>query len=88
MADSFAQHASGLNSPARNGTEITPDDGTDLANVSRGVWIGGAGNLEVLLQGDSASVTIQNIAAGTLLPICAKRIYSTGTTATAIVALR
>lgn len=88
MADAFAQHGTGLNSPARRGVEITPDDGNDLAEVSRGLWIGGAGNLEVLLQGDSAAVTISNIAAGTLLPICAKRIYATGTTATSIVALR
>ena len=88
MADAFAQHGTGLHSPGRNGTEITPDDNNDLANVSRALWIGGAGTLEVLLQGDSAAVTIVGIAAGTLLPICAKRIYSTGTTATSIVALR
>lgn len=88
MADDYSSAQSGLDSPARKGVEITPDDNNDLAYVSRAVWVGGVGNLEVTLEGDSSSITIQAIPAGTWLPIRAKRIYSTGTTATLIVALR
>lgn len=87
MPDRFDKHNEGLQSPASRGVVITPNDGADLATNSRAIWIGGAGNLTVLLAGDTASVLISSIPAGTLLPIRAKRIYSTGTTATLIVAL-
>lgn len=68
------------------GAVITPNDGADIANVSIAVWIGGAGNLNVDLA-DGGTVLFSGIPAGTLLPIRAKRVRSTSTTATLIVAL-
>lgn len=72
--------------PARQAFVVTPDNATDLKNTTRGVWVGGAGNLNVdMANGDT--VLFSGIAAGTFLPIQVKRIRSTSTTATLIVAL-
>ena len=84
MADNFATLLSGLESPARNAMEITPHDTNDLALVTRGIYVGGAGNLKVeTANGDV--VTFVGLAAGMIHPIMCKQVYSTGTTATSIV---
>ena len=87
MPDPYALSGSGLTAPANNGVAITPDDATDLATIPRGLWIGGAGDLAVILKGDTVAVTLVGVPAGTLLPIRAARVKVTGTTATSIVAL-
>lgn len=86
MADNFSSYQSGLNSPAAYGAAVTPDDNNDLATSSRMLWVGGAGNIALVTVRGSA-VTLSNVPAGTLLPIRAARIKSTGTTATNMVAL-
>lgn len=74
--------------PARNAFVVTPADGADLVGNSctRGVWVGGAGNLNVDMANGS-TVLFSGIPAGTFIPIQVKRIRSTSTTATLIVAL-
>lgn len=74
-------------SPASKLVLITPAD-SPLATVpTRGVWVGGAGNIAVIAAQDSAAVTISGVPAGTLLPIAVSQINSTNTTATLIVAM-
>ncbi len=77
--------------PALNGAEVTPADGSDLSFVSRALYVGGAGDLEVVMAGDhssdGATLTIVGVPAGTLLPLAVSRVKATGTTATSIVAL-
>lgn len=73
--------------PCVHGFAITPSDTTVFTTATRYLWIGGAGNIEVLLTGDSTAVLIQNIAAGTLLEFSATMVKATGTTASAIVGL-
>jgi hypothetical protein len=66
---------------------VTPSDSADLANgVCRALWIGVAGNVALIAAGDSSPVTLIGVSAG-ILPVAAKRVYSTNTTATNIVAL-
>lgn len=62
---------------------ITPSDSTDLDQIPRGVWVGGAGNLVV--SGISGDATFVGVPAGTMLPISPTRVKATGTTATALV---
>lgn len=61
---------------------------TTLANITRGIFVGGAGNLAVTTQGKE-NVTFTGVVAGTIYAIRAGVIKSTanGTTATNIVAL-
>ena len=44
---------------------ITPDDNNDLAYATRSLWVGGAGNVTVMLAKASAPVTYYNVPAGT-----------------------
>lgn len=73
--------------PATNAAVVTPSDSTDFAfGVSKALYVGGTGNMVVVTQGGDA-VTFSAIPVGTIIPIQAKRINSTSTTATLIVAM-
>lgn len=65
---------------------ITPDDNTDLALAPATLYVGGAGNLSVIMKSNQ-TVLFSNIPAGTFLPIQVDRVKATGTTATLIVAM-
>lgn len=80
--------------PLISALEVTPSDGSDLvpptgnARPTRGVLVGGAGNLTcIFADGSTALLTIPATACGQVLPIAVSRVMSTGTTATLIVAL-
>ena len=66
---------------------VTPNDGTDLPAVAKALWIGGAGNVSIIAENDTAPVTLNSVAAGTMITVRVKRVRATGTTATNIVAL-
>lgn len=72
--------------PASQVAAVTKSDSTELVAV-RGLWVGGAGDVAVIAAEDSAAVTIVGVPAGTLLPIRVRKVMSTNTTATSIVAL-
>lgn len=76
--------------PASNAAAVTPHNDNDLAYVTRGLFVGGAGNLVVVMgdEDDAATtVTFTGILAGQILPIAVRRVKATDTTATFIVAL-
>ena len=47
MTDSFRRHSRSLTAPPEHGAAVTPDDGRDLAAVTRALYVGGAGDLAV-----------------------------------------
>lgn len=49
------------------------------------IYVGGAGNIALVLVGSSTAVTYVGVAAGSWLPVNATKVLSTGTTATDIV---
>jgi hypothetical protein len=65
---------------------ITPSDTVNMAAGCRGVYCGGAGNIAAV-GNDNAVATFTAVPVGTFLPICPKRINSTNTTATLLIAL-
>lgn len=65
---------------------VTTSDTVDLAYVSKGLYVGGAGNVTVTLH-SGAKVLFTAMAVGVVHRIAAKRVWATGTSATAIVAL-
>lgn len=73
--------------PAANAVAVTPSDSTPLTVGCRSLYVGGAGNVAVRFPGQASAVTFVNVLAGTTLPVQAAYVYSTGTTATNIVAL-
>lgn len=71
--------------PATRGQAVTPSDSVSVGTC-RALWVGGAGNVAVTtVHGDT--FTLVGVQAGTLIPVRANLVKSTGTTATSIVAL-
>jgi hypothetical protein len=70
---------------AKTAVSITPAD-SDLAVPCRALYVGTGGNLRVTtINGND--VTIANVAAGTILPVSVKRVWTTSTTASNIIGL-
>lgn len=68
---------------------VTPSDVADLSGEPYyAVWVGTGGDLKVDMADGGAAVTLSNCASGQLIPIMVERIYSTGTTASNIIAFK
>lgn len=72
--------------PGEWAAAVTPSDSVDLPQVCRGLYVGVSGNINIDMP-DGATVLFSNVAAGIILPIRAKRVRSTSTTATNMVAV-
>ena len=75
---------------ARKALAVTPSDTVDLTlGPTRGLYNGGAAAcaIAVILADDTAAVTLSNVAAGSFMPIRAKRVMATNTVCTGIVGL-
>lgn len=73
--------------PFYEGFAITPHDTNALAAETRGLWIGGVGNVALRFAGDTTDTLISAVPAGTLLPFCVTHVRATLTTATLIIGL-
>jgi hypothetical protein len=82
-----ARISSGSMDPANGAFAITPHDTNELAMIPRALYIGGSGNLVVVLAGDTVAVTFTGLIAGAILPIRPKIVKSASTTATYILGL-
>jgi len=83
--DAFSTYADGMTSPPRHAADITPADESDLANVARAIHVGVGGDVKVDTQ-SGETVTFKNLASGARLVGFFQRVYSTGTSATDLVA--
>lgn len=86
FSSAASKSAAGLNFPAEHAEVVTPSDSTDLGVVSRSLYIGGAGNVSVVML-SGATVTFSNLAAGSLLPVRVSRVRATGTSATNLLSI-
>jgi hypothetical protein len=86
MPDRF-EFSRGVSAPAAKAVAVTPHDSNELADVTRALYVGGAGNAVVQFGDDSATVTLTGLQAGAVYPFRVRKVLSTGTTATAIVGL-
>lgn len=71
---------------AAEAVDISAADHT-FANVVRGLYVGGAGDVILRLVGDDADVTFKAVPVGAVLPVAAAIVRRTGTTATFLVGL-
>jgi hypothetical protein len=78
--EALGQYDAGISSA------MTPTLDTTLNRITRGVYVGSSGTLEVQFAGDqdSAPVTLNGLAAGVWHPMQIQKIISAGTTATGI----
>lgn len=85
-AQDLANGGNSITAPAANFAAITPNDGSDLAYVTRGIYVGTGGDISAVNAAGDV-VPFKSLPAGILLPIRVARIRATGTTASNIVAL-
>ena len=86
MADAFSTFSPDLSSPCMNAEAVTKHDTNNMAQTSRALFVGGAGNLVAVMAGGT-TVTFTGVVAGSILPIRVTRVNSTNTTATNIVSI-
>ncbi|WP_299681643.1 hypothetical protein [uncultured Roseobacter sp.] len=85
MTDAFESYQTGLESPAVRLIPVTPSDTEDLTEASRAINVASDGALRVTTIGGTTATI--HVAAGIAFPIRVSRVWSTGTTASGIVAL-
>lgn len=75
--------------PAKLALAVTPNDASDLSQPCRSLYVGTGGNITITLAADTGGGTIlfANVPSGSILPVFVSRVWSTGTTASNIVAL-
>ncbi len=86
MNDRYKNTSTGLIGPALDAFAISPDDTTDILEVTRAIYVGGSGDITLVTRGGT-QITFANVPAGMLMPIRASRVLTTGTSATDIVGL-
>lgn len=72
-------------SPANDGASVTPSDSANLGTVARALYVGVTGNIKVTTNGGT-DLTFTAVPVG-FFPVKCRRVWSTGTTATSIIAL-
>ena len=72
--------------PAQYAAAVTPSDSANLSSIARALYVGTSGNVAAVMPDDSV-VTFSGVQAGQVLPVRVKRVNSTNTTASNIVAL-
>jgi hypothetical protein len=72
---------------AHRAAAITPNNTLVYEQPTRGIYVGGAGNITAEMPDTGASVLFVGLLAGVVYPFQVTRVYSTGTTATNLVAL-
>ena len=86
-SDTFTSYTLGLSSPYVRAGGVTPHDVNELSEVTRALYVGGAGNVNLVLADDTAAVVFYGVPAGTVLPVRVKQVMEASTTATYMVAL-
>ena len=86
MPDRFQTASPSLSGPAAHGFAVTPSDSALLAETTRALYVGSAGNLVVVMASGS-TITFTAIPSGTVLPVRVSKIMATGTSATDILGL-
>ena len=82
---SGAFHSADATVAAKRAVAVTPSDST-IIPVTRSLYLGTGGNLQVRMAENQSLITFTNVAAG-IFPVQVDQVYSTSTTAANIVAL-
>ncbi len=83
----FEYSAESVSSPARNCIAVVPSDAIELTVVTKALYVGTGGNVVVRPVDAATDITFANVPTGTVLPVRARAVRATGTTASQIVGL-
>lgn len=78
---------SNVGDPAVYAKAVVPNDAADMPTQCRSIYVGTTGNIQVTTVGGDVAV-FNNVPAGMVLPVQAKRIWATNTTASNLIALQ
>lgn len=85
MSNPFANRTPSLSGPATDIIAVTPNDQTDMTEIAIALYIETGGNLSfVSARGNARSVLVGS---NQILPVGARRVNATGTTASGIHAM-
>ncbi len=84
--DAFSNVADVVSAPATRCVAVVPSDTQPLSDLPKALYVGGGGTI-VLAGASGGDATLVSVTAGSILPIRARFVRATGTTATAIVGL-
>ncbi|HEY0446178.1 MAG TPA: hypothetical protein VGD19_06960 [Allosphingosinicella sp.] len=73
--------------PAARGAAVAPHDVNPIGEVPKALFVGTGGNLTLCGVDGGPDVLLKNVQSGTIIPIRARYVRATGTTAADIVAL-
>lgn len=73
--------------PATGAEPITPSNTVEMDAISRGIYVGVGGDIVVVPASGDGTILFKGAVAGSIIPIRAKRVNATGTTATDLVSL-
>lgn len=76
-----------ITQPASKAFAISPHNSNELPFITRGIYVGVGGDIVAILAEDSTAVTFKNAVAGTVIPVRAKIVQATNTTATNLLGL-
>lgn len=81
------ERSGGGDQPATHLFAIIPNDNADLTVATRAIWVGGAGNVNVIALEDGSAVLLSGASAGQVIAVRTKRVLSTSTSATLLVGM-
>lgn len=86
MPDRFQMQSDEVFYQARRVVAVSPSDSTDLTDIPKALWVSVAGTVTICGADDSSDtgVSLGSLSIGTLIPVRARRVKSTGTTATVV----
>lgn len=73
--------------PIRGAFSVLPHDVNEQPGGMRALYVGTGGDIVLVCAGDDTPVTFINVPTGTILPVCARIVLNTGTTAADMVGL-
>lgn len=85
--DSFASFVDSPMAPASRCFAVVPSDEAELAEITKALYIGTAGDVVLRAVEAAADVTFRNVPAGAMLDVRVRAVRATGTTAADIVGL-
>jgi hypothetical protein len=74
-----------LTNPAVSAFAITPSDTNNLPHLTRGIYVGGSGDLKVSMAGGGGTIVFVGLAAGMVHPLRVEKVFQTDTDATNII---